>query len=40
MLVAELWRPLEARDGELLCTGCMTPGAAPSQEQDTEGVLF
>ena len=27
---SELWRPVDGRDGDLLCTGCMLPGSAES----------
>jgi hypothetical protein len=32
MLRGDLWRPIEARDGDPLCPGCENPGAAPAAD--------
>lgn len=40
MLSSELWMPVDGRDGDLLCTGCMLPGGAQGAAEDAEGVLF
>jgi hypothetical protein len=40
MLTAEIWQPVDGRDGERLCTGCMPTGPGPAPEPATEGVLF
>jgi hypothetical protein len=37
---SELWMPVEGRDGDLLCTGCMLPGGAEGAAEDAAGVLF
>jgi hypothetical protein len=29
---SELWRPVEAREGDRLCAGCETPGAAEAAD--------
>lgn len=40
MAEAELWVPVDGRDGDLLCTLCMLPGNAGSPAEDVAGVLF
>jgi hypothetical protein len=40
-LESELWMPVDGRDGDLLCTGCMLPGGTAAEEAgDAAGVLF
>jgi hypothetical protein len=40
MAAGELWTPVDGRDGDQLCTGCMLPGNAPAPAGDTDGALF
>ena len=40
LLLAELWRPVDSRDGDSLCTGCMLPGSARAASEDVEAGLW
>jgi hypothetical protein len=41
MLTAELWRPVDGRDGDTLCPGCMPAVKRKAEAQpEPEGVLF
>jgi len=36
----ELWRPVDGRDGDQLCTGCMLPGGRAAQGESDMEALF
>jgi hypothetical protein len=40
MLATELWGPVDGRDGDTLCTGCMPRSAGQPAEPEPEGMLF
>lgn len=41
MLTAELWRPVDGRDGDTLCPGCLPAISRPAEDlAEPEGVLF
>lgn len=40
MLSSELWRPVDGRDGDQLCTGCMPRGSAQAAAEDVEATLW
>lgn len=40
MLASELWQPVDGKDGETLCTGCLLPGAAVGEPAITEEAMF
>lgn len=40
MLTAELWGPVDGKDGDALCAGCMPSGAGASAEPAAAAVLF
>ena len=36
MLVSELWRPVDGRDGDQMCTGCMPAGGGAGVQPDLQ----
>lgn len=40
MLAVELWRPVDGRDGDQLCTGCMPQGSGRAAAEDVEATLW
>ena len=36
MLASELWRPVDSRDGDQMCTGCMPRGSAHAAAEDLQ----
>jgi hypothetical protein len=36
MLASELWRPVDSRDGDQLCTGCMPAGCDAGVQPDLQ----
>ena len=40
MLQSELWQPVDGRDGDQLCTGCMPRRSARAAVEDVEETLW
>jgi hypothetical protein len=40
MKADELWRAVDSRDGDQLCTGCMLPGSVRAAVEDVEVTLW
>ena len=40
MLSSELWRPVDGRDGDQMCTGCMPRGSARVAIQEPQEALW
>ena len=40
LLLAELWRPVDSRDGDQMCEGCMPRGGAQAAAGDVEATLW
>ena len=40
MLPEELWMPIDGRDGDSLCTGCLLPGSVRPAAEDVEVTLW
>src|ERR1039458_4035120 len=38
LLLAELWRPVDSRDGDQMCEGCMPRGGAQAAAGDVEAT--
>jgi hypothetical protein len=36
MLASELWRPVDSRDGDSICTGCMPAGCGAGVQPDLQ----